>query len=42
MKAGDVLFEIIAESETKLSMALELAGKLEAVEMQKVILTKYE
>jgi len=41
VNAGDVLFEIIAESETKLSMALEVAEKLEAVEMQKVILGRY-
>jgi AMP phosphorylase len=42
VKVGDVLFEVIAESETKLSMALDVASKLEAVEMQKVILGKYE
>lgn len=41
VSAGDVLFEIIAESETKLSMALEVAEKMEAVEMQKVILGRY-
>ena len=42
VKVGDVLFDIIAESETKLSMALEVAGQLEAVEMEKVILSKME
>jgi len=41
VKIGDVLFEVIAESETKLGIALDIARKTEAVEMEKVILTKY-
>ena len=41
VKIGDVLFEVIAESETKLGIALDIARKTEAVEMDKVILTKY-
>ncbi|NYZ76152.1 AMP phosphorylase [Candidatus Micrarchaeota archaeon] len=41
VKVGDVLFDIIAESETKLSMALEISNVLEAVEMQKIVLEKY-
>ena len=32
VKKGDLLFEIFAENERKLSQALELAGKLPAVE----------
>jgi AMP phosphorylase len=41
VRKGDLLFEIIAESETKLSMAIEFSETLEPVEMQKVILGKY-
>ena len=41
VRKGDLLFEIIAESETKLNMAIEFSETLEPVEMQKVILGKY-
>jgi len=41
VKVGDVLFDIISESETKLSIALDIAAKSEAVEMEKVVLTRY-
>lgn len=39
---GDVLFEIVSESETKLSFAIEMANAIPPVELQKVIIGKIE
>ena len=40
VKKGDLLFEVIAESESKLSFALDLLQKIEPIEFEKVILGK--
>ena len=42
VNVGDTLFEIISESETKLSFAIETATALPPIELQKVILGKVE
>ncbi|MEM3408247.1 MAG: AMP phosphorylase [Candidatus Micrarchaeia archaeon] len=39
---GDTLFEIVSESETKLSFAIEMANAIPPVELQKVIIDKIE
>lgn len=42
ISAGDILFEIVSESETKLSFAIEMANAIPPVELQKVIIGKVE
>jgi len=42
INVGDTLYEIISESETKLSFAIETANALPPVELQKVIIGKVE
>jgi AMP phosphorylase len=42
INVGDTLFEIISDSETKLSFAIETANALPPVELQKVIIGKVE
>jgi AMP phosphorylase len=42
VKKGDLLFEIVAESETKLSFAVKALGTLTPVELQKIIIGKMD
>ncbi|MCS7109710.1 MAG: AMP phosphorylase [Candidatus Micrarchaeota archaeon] len=42
INVGDVLFEIVSESEAKLSFAIEMARAIPPVELQKMILGKIE
>ena len=42
VNAGDIIFEIISESESKLSFAIETAKAIPPIELQKVILGKVE
>lgn len=42
VNVGDTLYEIVAESESKLSFALQLVDALKPVELQKIIIGKIE
>ena len=42
VKKGDLLFEIVAESETKLDFAVKALSTLTPVELQKVVIGKYD
>ncbi len=41
IQKGDVMFEIIAESESKLDFAIKVAHSIEAIELEKVVLREF-